>query len=95
MVPFLERRNHTMTWFSTIFKDGFCHLPFLFAICLLPFLFPSWRLLHKSIYEGWWVCSWIRCIGINDNDVFDDDDDDDDDEYNGITWGSGNMLPDL
>ena len=25
----------------------------------------------------------------------DDDDDDDDDEYNGITWGSGNMLPDL
>ena len=28
-----------------------------------------------------------------DND--DDDDDEDDDEYNGITWGSGNMLPDL
>ena len=24
-----------------------------------------------------------------------DDDDDDDDEYKGITWGSGNMLPDL
>ena len=24
-----------------------------------------------------------------------DDDDDDVDEYNGITWGSGNMLPDL
>ena len=23
------------------------------------------------------------------------DDDNDDDEYNGITWGSGNMLPDL
>ena len=58
-------------WFSTIFIDGFCHL---------PFLFPSWRLLHKSIYEGWWIYSWIRCIGINDNDVFDDDDDDDDDD---------------
>ena len=24
-----------------------------------------------------------------------DDGDGDDDEYNGITWGSGNMLPDL
>ena len=29
------------------------------------------------------------------DDDNDDDDDDDDDEYNGITWGSGNMLPDL
>ena len=31
---------------------------------------------------------------IHDEDN-DDDDDDDDGEYNGITWGSGNMLPDL
>ena len=35
----------------------------------------------------------VQLSGDADND--DDDDDDDDDEYNGITWGSGNMLPDL
>ena len=30
-----------------------------------------------------------------DADVNADDVNADDDEYNGITWGSGNMLPDL
>ena len=31
----------------------------------------------------------------DDDDKDDEDGDHDDDEYNGITWGSGNMLPDL
>ena len=41
--------------------------------------------------------TFIPCADDDNDDVDDDDDDDDDDdeEYNGITWESGNMLPDL